>query len=336
MELRDASSAEIDGILSGTHALWSDGLDPDAYGDFIRTLMATDWARQGGYRFLVLIGDRGGAPLAGMKLYRFTARLGGEAITVGGIGAVFTPPELRRHGHAATMLRMSHAIMAERGDRLSLLFSEIGAGYYSRLGYLTMDARPARLVVPPEPAVRATPPPAPLQRMHRNDLDRIMALRDDGDAGSPFALTRDRTYWKYLLARASYPTLALGRERWESRLMMAGRHGYLWSLFGDTHEGSSAKLLEFAEAEPGAALPALLDDFHDECRRRGATHADVWNTDRWMRADPRLAASPATQHEPAAALPPSAVPMWLPLDLAAGAAMERAAGSALLQLTDLF
>src|SRR5262249_13951015 len=118
--------------------------------------------------------------------------------------------------------------------------------------------------------------------------------------------------------------------------MMAGRNGYLWSLFGDTHEGSSAKLFEFAETERGAALPALLDDFHDECRRRGATHADVWMSDRWTRADPRLTAPVAGRHEPASAMPPSAIPMWLPLDLAAGAAMESAASSALLHLTDLF
>jgi len=340
MELRDATPGEIEGVLERTHALWSDGLGMSEYQDFIRTLMASEWAAGGGpigpastdggarnYRFLVLVDGPEGKVLAGVKLYRFAARLDEEVIPVGGIGAVFTPPELRRHGYAAEMIARTHTIMAERGDGLSLLFSEIGEAYYRKLGYRTMEPHTVRLAVPPV----GPPPPRGLTRMHRTGLDTVIRLREREDAGAAFALVRDLPYWKHLLARASYPTLSLGREKWESRLMVAGSGGYLWSMFGPAHEGAAAKLLEFGESQPGSALRALLDEFFEECRRRGIEEVDAWLPPALAARDPRLSGAGARPLSP-----PPVVPMWLPLDRQAEADMTRHAGSALLHLTDVF
>lgn len=332
MKLRDATTSEIEGVLEQTHALWSDGLDPASYLDYIRTLMASEWAGQGerNYRFLVLVDDAGEQWVAGLKLYRFTARLDDELIPVGGIGAVFTPPAQRRSGYAAAMIGKTHDLMARRGDQISLLFSEIGAEYYARLGYRGLDPGATRIQVASSSAGGAGAPIG-LKRMHRNDLDDVIRLREREDAGAGFALVRDRALWKYMLARASYPTLHLGRERWESRLMTDPGRGYLWSMFGDSHEGASAKLLEFGEAEPGCSLPGLLDDFFAECRRRGVAEFDAWLTPSHAARDPRLAGHSATR-----LTPPPVVPMWRPIDRVAGADLERHAASALFHLTDVF
>lgn len=331
--LRDATVREVDQVLEQTHALWSDGLDPSSYRDFIHTLMKSEWAMQGcrNYRFLVLVNESRDQVLAGMKLYRFTARLDGEMIRVGGIGAVFTPAAERRHGWAAELIARAHVMMAERGDLISLLFSEIGPRYYAKLGYQEMPSHARRVKVPGPGGSPRGAGPARLKRMHRNDLDTVIRLREVEDAGAPFALTRDRAYWKYLLARASYPTLHLGRERWESRLVTAGDRGYLWSLFGASHEGSAAKLLEFAETRPCAALPEMLDDLFDECRRRGVTEVDLWLAPARAARDPRLSGLVAGAAESS-----HAVPMWFALDAEAGADMSRHADAALLHLTDLF
>jgi GNAT acetyltransferase-like protein len=335
MMLRDATSSEIDAILGQTHALWSDGLDLSSYRDYIHTMMASAWAAQGArnYRFLVLVDSQGGEPLCAMKLYRFNVRLDDETIPAGGVGAVFTPHALRRRGLAAEMIRRAHAIMAERGDLVSLLFSEIGAAYYAKLGYRGMSLNAARLAVPPAGPAGATGTAGAvrLRRMHRNDLDVAIRLREKEDAPAAFAIVRDRDYWKYLLARASYPTLSLARENWESRLMLACDQSYLWSLFGHTHEGSAAKLFEFAEAEPGTVLVTLLDDFFEECRRRRAAVADTWLPPASAARDPRLAPPGGARLEP-----PPIVPMWFPLDPQAGADMQRHADDARLHLTDLF
>src|SRR5262245_29389652 len=124
MNVRDATDAEIGQVLEQTHTLWSDGLEPRDYQRFVRGLMSTPWARSGSYRFLVMEGP-GGGPAWAMKLYRVEARVEGALRTFGGVGAVFTFPEFRRHGHAAAMMERAHAWMKERGDAASVLHSEI-------------------------------------------------------------------------------------------------------------------------------------------------------------------------------------------------------------------
>jgi len=327
MILRDATPAEIDTVLGRTHALWSDGLDPPDYREYIHTLMASDWSRAAprNYRFLVMVDGPGGTILSAMKLYRFAARAAGRSVTVGGVGAVFTPPEHRRRGHAAAMLGQAHAIMEERGDAASLLYSEIGADYYAGLGYVALPSRPVKLEVPGDgPAAEGT------RRMHRSELGTPARLREAIDNDASFALMRDTAYWKHLLARNAYPTLSLGRERWESRLVLwtgeGGAEGYLWSLFGATHEGSAAKLLEHAESRPGAAAGALLDDLFAECRRRGVAVVDAWAVPPGVTGSTVIPVSPH----------PS-LPMLKPLAGDEGAAVLAAASRRpALHLTDLF
>lgn len=329
MNLRDATPDEIAKVLSHTHALWSDGLEMDAYREFIATLMASEWATAGerNYRFLVLVDDDSAEIAAALKLYRFGARLDGRLIRVGGIGAVFTPPQSRRKGYAADLIGRTHTIMKSRGDALSLLYSEIGARYYAGLGYRQLPAHSVKLEVPLKGAAGAG-----ASQMHRNDLEHVMRIRELEDRAAPFALVRDGANWKYLLARASYPTLHLGRDRWEKRLMLMNDHsGYMWSHFGEDHMGAGARLLEFGEVEPGRALPALLDDFFEQCRRRGVAEVESWISPALAARDERLSGSLMTRVEP-----PPVVPMWFPLEDEAAAMMQQHEQAAVLHLTDVF
>src|SRR4029450_10261492 len=84
---------------------------------------------------------------------------------------------------------------------------------------------------------------------------------------------------------------------------------YMWSHFGEDHMGAGARLLEFGEAEPGRALPALLDDFFEQCRRRGVAGVESWISPALAARDERLSGSLMTRVEP-----PPVVPMWLPLE----------------------
>jgi len=326
MILRDATPGEIDDVLGGTHALWSDGLELSDYREYVRTLMATDWSRagEGNYRFLVLVDGPDDTIVSARKLYRFEARAARRRVTLGGVGAVFTPPEQRRRGHAAGMLDRAHDMMARRGDAGSLLFSEIGSDYYARLGYVPLPSRHLRLQVP-----REGPDPSGTRRMHRSEIAVPARLRETADAGASFALVRDPVFWKHLLARASYPTLPLGREKWESRLVLwsgGGEEGYLWSLFGAGHEGSAAKVLEMGETRAGVAAGPLLADLFAECRRRG-----VFSVDAWL-VPPGADAAGVTQVEPHPSLP-----MLRPLGGDEGAAVLTAARERpALQLNDVF
>jgi len=339
MILRDARPDEIDLILAHTHALWADGLELDSYREYIRTLMQSHWARRGDrrYRFMVLADEAGAGVVGGMKLYRFAARLDEDPLFCGGIGAVFTLRQHRGRGHAAQMIRRAHEIMAQRGDSLSLLFSEIGSVYYARLGYRVLPSHAVRIEVPAgagAPSAAAGKPAEAPRRMHRGELDTVIRIREKEDSSSAFALTRDRDYWQHLLARASYPTLWLGAEAWESRLMLLGtgeQAGYLWACFGSEHSGSGGRILEMGEMQPGTALPALLDDLFQECRRRGVSAVEAWIPSAIATRDPRLAPPAATSVEP-----PQVVPMWLPFDAEAAFDLGRHEQAARFHLSDLF
>ncbi len=325
MILRDGNAAEIDGVLEQTAGIWAEGLDPGAYAEWVRTLLASAWATDGNFRFLVLEDDSGRI-VSSMKLYRLAARLEGAPISVGGVGAVFTMPDQRGKGHAATMISQAHRIMSDRGDAFSLLYSDIGATYYARMGYREIDPHPVSVSVPAE-----GPAPQGVTRMHRSDVETIQRLRQMEDDGSALAILRDVTYWKHLLARWSFPTLHRGADRWDSRVLLAGRSGYLWWVFSSTGpDDHRARLMEFAEEKPGAALPALMDAFFEECRQRGVRECDAWMSPAQAARDPRLA--DLVTPMPSA----SSVPMWFSLDEQAAAAMKRGASASLLCLGDAF
>ncbi len=340
MILRDATPSQRDEVLGQTHALWADGLDPNAYVDLVATLMSGDWARAGGYRFLILCATEGGQPAAALKLYRFQVRLEGALLPAGGVGAVFTPPAARGRGHASLALRLAHDLMRARGDLLSLLFSEIGAAFYARLGYAEAPLAAGRLLVPPPPRPESAGPvvgPGPategggaVRRFSRADLPLVQRLRERADAAAPLSLARDHDYLGYLLARASYPTLYLGRRMWESRVTLAGDRGYLWALLTGEGESGEARLLELAEEAPGAAAPRLLDELLAECRRRGMSRVACWTTDAAGAEDPRLREG-LEEVSPAAV-----VPMWLALRDDVRDALERSAVRAAFHAADLF
>lgn len=341
MNLVDASEQDIEFVLAGTAALWSDGLDQAAYAGFIHTLRRSAWARTGAYRFVALRDDDGRV-LSAMKLYRLKARAGGREVTLGGVGAVFTPPALRGRGHAARLIEEVHREMAARGDEASLLYSEIGAGYYERLGYRALDPCAARLGVPS--GGEAAAPTASLRRVEPGEApEGIVALRAAEDAGVSFALARDPAYWEQLRLRVEIPERHLGTARWESRLMVDERggatRGFLWSLLREpssatSHDGgAAARVLEFGESAPRECLPGLLDDLFAACRRRGIDSVEVWQAGELARRDPRL--RPGGACAPRRLDPAPVVPMWCPLGSDASALAAALQGAPLL-MSDVF
>src|SRR5207248_2518048 len=76
-----------------------------------------------------------------MKTYDLRATCGGRPLRVLGVGAVFTPPELRRRGYAATMLRAAMDQSASAGAQAAVLFSDISVRYYERLGLRVVASR---------------------------------------------------------------------------------------------------------------------------------------------------------------------------------------------------
>jgi hypothetical protein len=124
--------------------------------------------------------------LASAKRYDLTARVGGDAVSVVGIGAVFTPAAMRGRGHARDLIEQMAGDAAARGCRFALLFSEIGAAYYARQGFHQLPRTLVSLDI-------ARKPGAPAVFMRSGEPADLPAIADIGagySSGAAFALDR--------------------------------------------------------------------------------------------------------------------------------------------------
>src|SRR3954463_6449723 len=131
-ELRDLSGPERDAYFRGVQPIWGGGLSEDRFVAFQRRLAD---AREASERHRLIGLFEGDRLLAAMKAYDLRGSCASKPLRILGIGAVFTPPPLRRRGHARRMLELAIAQHAARGADAAILFSDIGTVYYERLGF---------------------------------------------------------------------------------------------------------------------------------------------------------------------------------------------------------
>jgi GNAT superfamily N-acetyltransferase len=217
-----AEGAILDQILSATFDTWHEGLSKDAYPRYYKGQLATAWGRANLRRWALV---NGGDVLASVKTYAFDAVLDGREIRVVGYGAVFTQPRHRGRGHARALLQqMMQRAIEERYDA-ALLFSEIGADFYARLGFVPIPTCDLTLRVR-EDARRGAP--ATLVRVGDDrDLADIAAMSDARGASVRFRLRRTRDLVQY----------ALTKKRLLAGLSAPGERGVQFFV---AEEGSSA------------------------------------------------------------------------------------------------
>ncbi|MGZ6143124.1 MAG: GNAT family N-acetyltransferase [Myxococcales bacterium] len=136
--LRDLSAEERAGYFRGIQPIWGGGLDEGRFQLFQRRLAD---APEAGDRYRLLGWFDGPRLISAMKAYDLRGTCAGRSLGLLGIGAVFTPPELRRKGHAAAMLRAAMDEYRRHGAHGAVLFSDIEAQYYERLGFRGVESR---------------------------------------------------------------------------------------------------------------------------------------------------------------------------------------------------
>ena len=191
-----AEGSILDRILDDTFTIWHDGLSRHAYGRFYAAQVATAWGRTHLRRLALMDGDE---VLASAKLYRFEAVLDGQPVQVAGIGAVFTTPAARGRGAARELIdRLLEGAAADGAD-VALLFSEIGPGYYARLGFEPIATVDRQLRV-----IESTRYGAPMTMVRGGDdrdLKDIVALGATRAEPFRFHLSRDRDLVQFAIAR---------------------------------------------------------------------------------------------------------------------------------------
>jgi predicted N-acetyltransferase YhbS len=190
-----ADGALLDAILDLTYPVWNEGLSRTAYGQWNTAQLRTRWGRSRLHRFALLDGN--GEILASAKRYRFDVRLDGQAATMCGIGAVFTPPARRGHGHGLTLLEQLLASERREGVTMAALFSEIGDAYYRRLGFEPVSLDEVTVKVTAKPGA-----PAMLVRAgDERDLPAIAAMHDVRSSPARLALHRDPDFIQFAIAK---------------------------------------------------------------------------------------------------------------------------------------
>jgi len=175
----------LERILDGTYPIWNEGISREAYSRWTQGQMGTPWGRAHLRRVALIEDDR---ILCSAKDYRFTAHVGGRLVSVLGIGAVFTPLEVRGRGHARALLEALMAEARAQGCEMGLLFSEIGSAYYEALGFRAL-ARPSyEIEVLRGP--RAGAPATLVRSAESSDLDALAEISARHREGAAFALDR--------------------------------------------------------------------------------------------------------------------------------------------------
>lgn len=191
MNVVTAAGTLLERIFDLTHPIWHEGLSRRAYGQWNHAQTRLPWARDHLTRIAAV--DDAGHPLASLKRYRFQVREG----TFVGIGAVFTPPDLRQRGHARALIE--HVLDDERrqGAVMAGLFSEIGTEYYGRLGFTAVPLDEVTVRV----RLKGGTPAMLVRSGDDRDLPALAELHGISSAPAGFALRRDAPLLQFALAR---------------------------------------------------------------------------------------------------------------------------------------
>jgi len=249
-----AEGAILDRILSATFEIWHEGLARAAYPRYYTGQLATAWGRANLRRWALV--DRGEV-LASVKTYAFDAVLDGRDIRAIGYGAVFTQPAHRGAGYARTLLDEMLQRAAADGCDAALLFSEIGAPYYERLGFAAIPTFDVTLRVR-EDARRGAP--ATLVRFGDDrDLADVASMGETRGAPFRFRLRRTRELVQYALTkRRLLAGLSAPGER-AVQFFVAEEGGSAAAYVVVSTRGSTWTVEEAGDRDPaGARVGAIL------------------------------------------------------------------------------
>jgi predicted N-acetyltransferase YhbS len=97
--------------------------------------------------------DDTGRVVSSAKLYFTRLVIGGREVEAMGVGAVFTPETWRGQGLAKTLLARCDAWARARNVAWAWLWSDIGADYYAKMGYVPFERRGTSIPIEPQEAM---------------------------------------------------------------------------------------------------------------------------------------------------------------------------------------
>ncbi len=290
-ELITADAGQLARILESTYPIWNEGLSSESYARWNLVQSRTPWGAAHLKRVALVDGD---TIHASAKWYDLEARLDGQTLRVLGIGAVFTPESERGRGRAPELIRRMLADAEREGYHAAVLFSEIGAPYYERLGFTVIPRDTVTLDV-----VQKKGAPASLVRAgDETDLKRLAELHDISDAHARFALRRTPDLVQFAVSkRRTRSALApLGARTTEFYVSEEGNHAVAYVLItrgpsGNLADGPETMWLDACgDRDPtGARVGAILQVLLARTPAETPPPLLSWLPDGWLPPQVRIA-----------------------------------------------
>jgi predicted N-acetyltransferase YhbS len=262
--------ALLEQVLDDTYPLWGDGLTRRAYGQWNLAQMKTAWGREHLHRVGLVDGDD---VLVSAKRYLFDGLVEGRQEKVLGIGAVFTPERRRGQQLAPRLIDDMLADGQARGCTLAVLFSEIGAAYYERLGFTAIDRT---LVTIDIPRTRRGAPGTMVRAVTPADLPEIASISMAYATGAGLALNRTPEFLEFSFARHRLRA-GLGPLGLRELEVFVAEEGYRAAAYIVVSRGPGGVVLEeCGDRDPrGSRIGAMLE---------ALVERDPSNPDRTLRA----------------------------------------------------
>ena len=263
--LRQLTDRERDDYFRGVQPIWGGGLNPERFISFQRRLADS---REAGQRYHLLGLFDGERILSAMKSYDLSGSYAGAPLRVFGIGAVFTPPALRRRGHARRMLELALAEHRSRGFDAAVLFSDIGAEYYERLGFRALES--VECTADPDELPRGGAA-HPVATGDEEILVRVFARARTGDG--ELALARDGWVLSFQLRRLRELAKARGLGEPEWGIHIARDGGEAAAMLRPSRE--AVEVLDAGWTDPSLREP-LLAALRGFLLRSGRPRLRLW------------------------------------------------------------
>jgi predicted N-acetyltransferase YhbS len=182
-------------VLPLTRRLWAGARTFEEYAAEFRTRATSAWGKR---RFRTVGLRLDGGLVASCKRYGRVLRCGERTYEAAGIGAVFTPEELRGRGYATALIAAFLDAERAAGTDLAYLFSDVHPAFYARIGFVALPSRTITLRADALGSER-------IEAVALGDADAAAIRRVFAalDARRPFAFARTPLDWEWQRLRAA-------------------------------------------------------------------------------------------------------------------------------------
>ncbi len=201
--------------------------------------------------------------LSSFKRYERGIHIGARRLRALGIGALYTPPELRGRGYASAMIAMAMDRAHADGYDLAYLFSDIRPQFYEELGFKQLASRAISLR-----ADNLSNDRVEVERLEERDWSGVRRCFELRDRTRPWAFVRTPLLWELIRLRIRQGS-EHGAGVQTNLVVRRGRAiaAYVLGVRAPQHDAYLLDEFGFADAHAAELIGPLLRSAAGDLRR---------------------------------------------------------------------